>query len=47
MWRANGNPNPFTDLDEIFHAHPHLSREGFVAGLTPSPFPWAWGGLKP
>jgi len=42
MWRANGNPNPCTD-DEIFHAHPHLSEEGFGAGLTPPPPPWAWG----
>jgi len=37
VWRANGNPNPCTDLDEIFLAHPHLSREGFGAGLTLSP----------
>jgi len=36
MWRANGNPNPCNDLDEIFHAHPHLSKEGFGAGLTPA-----------
>jgi len=35
MW--NGNPNPCTDLDEIFKAHPYLSKEGFGAGLTPSP----------
>jgi len=21
MWRANGNPNPCTDLDEILHTH--------------------------
>jgi len=41
MWRANGNPNPCTDLDEILHTHPHLSKEGFVPGLTPTP--WAWG----
>jgi len=39
----NGNPNPFTNLDEISHAHPHLSKEGYGAGLTPAPFPiWAW-----
>jgi len=44
MWRYNGNPNPCTDLDEIPHTHPHLSKEGFGPGLTPSP--WAWGGLK-
>jgi len=43
MWRANGNPNPCTNLDEIFHAHPHLSKEGFGVGLTPPPPPWAWG----
>jgi len=36
-WRANGNPNPYTDLDEILHPHPHLSKEGFGAGLTPCP----------
>jgi len=28
---------PCTDLDEIFDAHPHLSKKGFGAGLTPSP----------
>jgi len=44
MWRANGNLNPYTDLDEIFCPHPHLSKEGFGAGLTPAPSPaWAWG----
>jgi len=37
MWRGNGNPNPCTDLDEIFHAHPHLTKDGFGPGLTPSP----------
>jgi len=42
IWRVNGNPNPSTDLDEIFHAHPQLSKEGFGAGLTLSPSPWAW-----
>jgi len=31
MWRVNRNPNPCTDLDEILHAHPHLSKEGFDA----------------
>jgi len=35
MWRANGNPNPRTNLDEILHTHPQLSKEGFGAGLTP------------
>jgi len=44
MLRANGNPNPYTNLDEIFYAHPHLSKEGFGAGLTPTPYlSWAWG----
>jgi len=42
MWRANGNPNPFTDLDEILHPHHHLSKEG----LTPSPSPLGLGNLK-
>jgi len=44
MWRAHGNPNPYTDLDEIFYAHPHLSKEDFGACLTPAPSPtWALG----
>jgi len=50
MWRANGNPTPCTDLDEILHTHSYLSKEGFNAGLTPPPsHPWAWGPetLKP
>jgi len=47
MWRVNGNPNPYTDLDEIFYAHPHLSMEGFGAGLTPAPSPLGLVGLKP
>jgi len=47
MWRANGNPNPCTDLDEIFHAHPLLSKEGFGPGSTPAPSPPGPGGLKP
>jgi len=49
MWRVNGNPNPCTDLDEILHTHPHLSKKGFGANMTPPPPPpaWAWGGLKP
>jgi len=45
MWRANGNPNPFTDLDEILHTHPHLSKKGSGAGLLP-PTPLGLGGLK-
>jgi len=47
MWRANGNSNPCTYLDEILHAHHHLSKEGFVAGLTPTPSTLGLGGLKP
>jgi len=46
MWRANGNPNPWTDLDEILYAHPHLSKEGFGAGLTPAPSLLCLGCLK-
>jgi len=46
MRRANGNPNHCTDLDEILHAHLHLYKEGFGAGLTPAPPPLALGGLK-
>jgi len=37
QWRANGNPNPCTDPDEILHAYPHLSKEGFVRPPLPSP----------
>jgi len=43
MWRVNGIPNPYTDLDEILHPHSHLSKEGFGAGLTPPTPSWAWG----
>jgi len=46
MWRANGNPNPYTDLDDISHAHPRLSKEGFGVGLSPSPPPPGPGGPK-
>jgi len=45
MWRANGNSNPCTDLDEIFQ-HPHLSKEGFDAGLTPPLSSLGLGSLK-
>jgi len=27
MWRANGKPNPCTDLDEILQVYPLLSKE--------------------
>jgi len=44
MWRANGNPNPCTDLDKILHAHPHLLKEGFGEVLTQAlSAAWAWG----
>jgi len=46
MWRANGNPNPGTDLDEILHAHPHLSEEGFGARLNPTALPPGTGYLS-
>jgi len=42
MWRANRNPNPCTDLDEILH--PHMFKEWFGAGLTPPPHPSGPGG---
>jgi len=40
MWRANGNPKPCTDLNEILQAYTHLSKENFGVGLTPA---WPWG----
>jgi len=46
MRRANGKPNPCTNLDEILHTHPHLSKEGFGPGLTPAPALPGPGGLK-
>jgi len=46
MWRADGNPNPCIDLDEILHTQPHLSKEGFRAGLTLPPPPSGSGGLE-
>jgi len=46
MSRANGNPNPCTDLDEILHTHPHLSKEGFGLGLTPATSPPGPQGLE-
>jgi len=46
MWRANRNPNPCINLDEILHAHPHLSKECFGTGLTPAPSPLGPGGPK-
>jgi len=46
MRRVNGNPNHCTEFDEIFYAHPHLSKEDFGAGLTPAPLPPGPGGLE-
>jgi len=43
MWRANGSPNPCTDLDKILHAHPRLSKED---RFDPLPLPLGLGGLK-
>jgi len=31
---------------KILHPHPHLSKKGFGAGLTPAPSAWGLGGLK-
>jgi len=44
IWRANGNPNPCTNLDEILYTHPNMSKEGFGAGLIPPPPPFGPGG---
>jgi len=46
MWRANGNPNPCTDLDEILQVHFYMSKEGFGPGLTPTPSPPGPRGLE-
>jgi len=46
IWRVNGNPNYCTDLDEILHPHPRMSKESFGAGLTPPPPPGPAGGLN-
>jgi len=43
MWRANGNPTPSTNIDEILHAQSDQSKEGFDTGLTPSSHPQACG----
>jgi len=46
-WRAIENQNPCTDLNKILQTHPHLSKGGFGAVLTPSslssPSPWVLG----
>jgi len=39
MWRAYGNPNLCTDIDEILHAQ----KEGFGAGLTLAASPLGLG----
>jgi len=49
LWRGNGNPQSCTNLDEILHAHFHLSKKGFGEVLiptTPSP-PRPRGDLEP
>jgi len=46
MWRANGNPNTCIELDEIFHAHPHLSKGRFWCRFDPLPLPPGPGGLE-
>jgi len=44
MWRAYANPYPCTNLDEILHAHPHLSQERFWFRFDPCPAPHGpWG----
>jgi len=45
-WRAHGNRNACTDLDEILHTHPDLFKEGFGSGLTPLTSHLGLGGLK-
>jgi len=42
---ANGNLDPCTVLDEIFHAHPHVSKEGFGAGFSPTSYPLGLRGV--
>jgi len=34
-------------LYKILHPHPHLSKEGFGAGLNPAPFPLGLGAWNP
>jgi len=47
MWRANGNPNPCTNRDEILLAYPHLSKESFWCSFDPHPLtPPGPGGPK-
>jgi len=46
MWRANGNPNPCINLDEILQAHSYLSKEGFGPVLTSAPLPPGPRGLE-
>jgi len=44
MWRANGNPNPFTDLDKI---SPYVQGR-FWCRFDPRSLPYlGLGGLKP
>jgi len=46
IWRANGNPNPCTDLDQIFTHIPTFPREVSVQ-VYPAPHPLGLRGLKP
>jgi len=43
MWRANGNPNPYTDLDEIFT---HIPKKVLVQVWPQLHPPEPGGGLK-
>jgi len=45
-WYVEALWNPCTDLDEILHSHPHLSKEVFGQGLTLAPSPLGLGGLE-
>jgi len=36
MWRANANPKPYTNLNVILHAHPHLPWCSFDP-MSPNP----------
>jgi len=43
MWRANGNPNPCTNLGEIFYAH---VQGRFWCRFDTRPLPPGPGGLE-
>jgi len=46
VWRANGNPNPCTDVDEILYAHPPPVLEKFWCRFAPFPLGPGPGGPK-